>query len=910
MPLHLLQPTLNGGEADPGLYHRVDMQKFSTWVKEATNFFVRPQGGLSNRPGTYMLGSTKTAGQKARLIPFSFSKTQSYVLEMGVGYIRFYTPDGLILDDNDNIYEVETDFTAEELDKIHYCQSADIMYFACEGHKPKQLARYGHANWVFSNYENKYGPFQTQNTDEKKKIWVTLNNNGIYHLSSDDNLFTPQDVGQWIKIKHRIKAVQHRGSSDSGWFLMSREVTLITSGTWTGTLTLEYTNDTQAGAHTLHEISGADNYNANDVISLPSGLWWVHLRVRVSSGSVSAMITCAEHEEDIFYKITSYVSPFEVTAEIQNTTKNINLADYVKIDSCIEQLSSNTATDGVFTASQEDAWKALDRDLSTYCEVPLNGTLSFSYSFAQIIQISSVRILGWGLDGEINTQDPDAISITARADSPTATDYDLTFESDTREDYVSWTDGSGVRTNSWRILKTNNGYSVKTITFSVSNAYANKSVVAFEVRGRVGGSSGDLSKGNIDWSRSAWGDVNGYPACVCRHGGRLFWAQHDEVQGTQIGDDHSFLTNSPLEDSDAIGTTLSDEGINAVQALVSMKSLLAFTAGGVFASNAAVMTPTDAGMPKQQASGGANVRPVVIGQRVIYALPHATKILDCTYDYSSDAFTGADLCLMAEHLFEHKKIKTMCYQQEPYGLLWVLQDDGTLLCLTYVPAENVCAWTKMQTQGAVESICSIPSGSRDELFLIVNRDGVRYVEKMAPRLLSKDRTEQFFVDCGRTYRGTETAVIGGLNYLEGKEVAVLADGKVQNKQKVQNGTITLNTPASVVHVGLPYTARMRTLSGDLNTESGSMMAKKKRYVAAMISMLQSAGAKVGCNENHLEDWILHQSNFDQSPDLTTQDKKFTFSANYEIMPSIIVAQDEPLPLTITAIMPIMQVGNL
>ena len=60
MPVHLLQPTLNGGVAAPGLWHRIDQQKFSTWLRECVNFYVQPQGGVANRPGTLMLAPVKT----------------------------------------------------------------------------------------------------------------------------------------------------------------------------------------------------------------------------------------------------------------------------------------------------------------------------------------------------------------------------------------------------------------------------------------------------------------------------------------------------------------------------------------------------------------------------------------------------------------------------------------------------------------------------------------------------------------------------------------------------------------------------------------------------------------------------------------------------------------------------------
>lgn len=59
MPVHLLQPSLNGGVSAPGLWHRIDQLKFSTWLRECVNFYVQPQGGVANRPGMLMLAPVK-----------------------------------------------------------------------------------------------------------------------------------------------------------------------------------------------------------------------------------------------------------------------------------------------------------------------------------------------------------------------------------------------------------------------------------------------------------------------------------------------------------------------------------------------------------------------------------------------------------------------------------------------------------------------------------------------------------------------------------------------------------------------------------------------------------------------------------------------------------------------------------
>lgn len=927
MPMHLLQPTLNGGEAAPGLWHRVDLQKFTTWVRQAINFFVRPQGGLSNRAGTQMLAAA-ARNTRARLIPFVFSKTQAYALEFGAGYIRFFNAQGAILDGNGNVYEVATDYTEDDVKKLYYCQIADIIYLACEGRAPKQLARYGHTQWVLSDYDFQYGPLKLQNTDEKLKISANYNSTEQkYYLTCENDVFKAEDVGAWWKIKHVLKSTHYQQSFTSQSnvvsdpMLMSGELMVQTTGTWAGTVAIQYStnpSDTNSWANlrTLSSVmyynqeaqQNISTFNANDTLSLPAGLIWVRVVSGITNGTCYFTMDCDEQDVDIFYKVTQYIDPMKVQVSLINTTTGLEsyFSSGREYKSCIEKMTSGTATQGTWTSLQADAWKACDGDTDTYVQVPTNSYVAFTYEFASAVVINSIAILGHNMDDPINPQ--------ASADNTILLNTNLgpiNPTSEERGEEVTYTAGGVERKDTWRILNFTPNVATE-ISFSVNGGAADKYLVEFKVRGYdyVAGQEITINA-TAQWSQGAWSTKNGWPTCVTQHGGRLVWGQEDGVQGTQIGNNNSFATSSPLEDSDGISTTLRDEGINAVNALASMKSLLAFTAGGVFASNSAVMTPTDAGMPKQSAHGGGSVRPSIIGTRVLYVLPKTGKLFDSAYDYSTDAFNGGDLCLIAEHLFENENIVEMAYQQEPYGLLWVVLASGKLLCLTYVQSESVCAWTQMQTAGLVESVCTIPGELRDELFLIVNRNGVRYVEKMADRLASKDPAEQFFVDCGRTYRGAPASVISGLDYLEGKTVAILADGKVLPQQVVTNGQITLDTAASVVHVGLPFTACLRTLSGDLNSESGSSMARKKRYVGAMISFVDSNHAKIGCKEDALEEWLPEfPLTLDTALELRTADKKFTFRGNYEQMPCVIVKQEDPLPLTVTAIMPVVQVGNV
>ena len=184
--LHQLQPSFNNGEISPLLYDRVDFQKFVSSVKSGKNMFVHPQGGMSNRAGTVMLAQAKD--EVVRLIPFEFSSTETYVIEFGNGYCRFFTTNGQVVVEEEVEgqtvqvpYEIESPFSTADLDKIRYCQSGDVMYLAWGG-KPKTLTRYGHTQWAFADYNNVNGPLSI---GESKSAYLNKQNSltGFNYLS-------------------------------------------------------------------------------------------------------------------------------------------------------------------------------------------------------------------------------------------------------------------------------------------------------------------------------------------------------------------------------------------------------------------------------------------------------------------------------------------------------------------------------------------------------------------------------------------------------------------------------------------------------------------------------------------------------------------------------------------------------
>jgi len=92
-----------GGELSPRLDGRNDLAKYASGCKTLQNMIVYPHGSAARRPGTTFVAEVKTSSAFTRLIPFEFSTTQTYILEFGDDYIRFYKDSGAILETNKTI---------------------------------------------------------------------------------------------------------------------------------------------------------------------------------------------------------------------------------------------------------------------------------------------------------------------------------------------------------------------------------------------------------------------------------------------------------------------------------------------------------------------------------------------------------------------------------------------------------------------------------------------------------------------------------------------------------------------------------------------------------------------------------------------------------------------------------------
>jgi hypothetical protein len=387
---------------------------------------------------------------------------------------------------------------------------------------------------------------------------------------------------------------------------------------------------------------------------------------------------------------------------------------------------------------------------------------------------------------------------------------------------------------------------------------------------------------------------------------------------SQSGNYSNFNVSSPSRDDDAVTVTLASPQVNEIRHFVALNDLLVLTSGGEFkvtgggSGGGDAITPSAVVVRPQGYRGSSHVPPLIIGETALFVQQKGAIVRDIGYSLDVDGYTGNDLSVLSNHLFENLTIEEWAYAQAPHSIVWAVRSDGVLLSLCYLREHQVWAWSQHDTDGLYESVCSVSEGTEDAVYVSVNRTigGVtrRYVERFQSRIVN-DVRDAFFVDAGLTYDGALATTFSGLDHLEGETVAILADGSVSAQQVVYLGAITLPAAARVVHVGLPYTSEIKTLDLDL-AQARAPANAKRRVTEIVVKVERSRGLWAGPDADN----VIEAKQRDIEPygdpiELYTGDIKLAIPPSWGRSGSIVLQQLDPLPLTILAIIPEVEVGG-
>lgn len=348
---------------------------------------------------------------------------------------------------------------------------------------------------------------------------------------------------------------------------------------------------------------------------------------------------------------------------------------------------------------------------------------------------------------------------------------------------------------------------------------------------------------------NVWNATDGYPRAVNLFEQRLVAGGSpgypQTVWGTRVAEYDNLAIGSA--DDDGFEFTIAADQVNSIEHLAQLRDLIPLTIGGEFTMSGGVeapLGPNNVRVRSQTAYGANECRPVRVGNELIFIQRGGRKVRSIAYRAESESYSAPDISILAEHITdggEDGGIFEMAYTQEPDQLVWMVRGDGVLVTMAIDRDQDAIGFARQVTDGAFESVASIPNGDTDQLWAIVEReiDGntVRYIEVFDPDLQT---------DCAitGTTGGAATALWAGLDHLEGKTVQVVQDGFYGGEYVVEGGEITLDFAAVNVEIGLPYTSTLVPVPPEVPTGQGTGQGNAMSVHEIVVRFQDSIGAKV------------------------------------------------------------------
>lgn len=243
-----LQASFNGGELSPLIAGRVDVAKYANGCERMENFLPTVQGPAISRPGFVYGGEVKDSADRTWLVRFEFSVSESYQLEFGDGYIRFWANRAQVVTGTvtayngatayvvgdlassagvnyyckaavtgtappnatywypltSDIYEVPSPYAAADLTNsdgtfaLRYAQTGDVVRLVHSSYAPYSLSRFAATRWTMAAVPFSPPPFEPLNTGATT-VYASANT-GTVTLTASASIFGSDRVGQYIYL--------------------------------------------------------------------------------------------------------------------------------------------------------------------------------------------------------------------------------------------------------------------------------------------------------------------------------------------------------------------------------------------------------------------------------------------------------------------------------------------------------------------------------------------------------------------------------------------------------------------------------------------------------------------------------------------------------------------------------------
>jgi len=950
-----INTNFTAGELSEDLFGRIDIGKYKNGAATLENFIVQPHGGITRRSGTRFVKEVKTSSLQTRLFPFEFSVTQAYVIEFGNLYCRFYKDQGAILEatktisgataanpvvvtanshgysngdevyitavvgmtelngkyykiaskttntfeltdiDGDNIngsgftayssagtaarvHTLTTTFLTADIPDLQFAQSADILYIAHPNYAPKKMSRTGHAAWTIVDIAFTDGPYKDENVTTTTMTPGAASGSGVTFTASaitginDDTGFQTTDVGRLITVGHQATA-----------WATSTAYSLDAIIRNSGNVYKAIKAGTSAG-------SGGPTSEGDEIVD--NTVTWKFLRdggIQWGYGVVASRASTTVITVDITETLggTSAESKWKLGAWSDTTGYPATTAFY-------EQRLFWAGS----TGQPQTLWGSKSGDYENHTP----GTLDEDpvvYTLATD-QVNVIRWLSPGKIMAIGTVGGEfTIAGSTTADPLTPTNVRVVREGTRGSDnhtplridnVVLFIQRQQRKIREFAYLFEQDSFNSPDLTI-LSNQVAKGGITEIAYQ---------QEPSTIVWGVKADGQLVGMT--YLREQQVVAWHRH-KIAGTFS----TTATHGVVESLAVIPGTGEDETWMIVKRTINdvTRRYIEFVESQFDVDESMVKSDAffvDSGLTLDSPvtiSAATKAKPVVItatahgfsdGDLVdIIDVVGMTELNDNRYRVIEKTTNTFEIMapvgkpVSGATRANPGSIKAVAHgfsTGDEVGFLDVggmTQLNGNGFTVTRVDADNFTIGVNTSAYSAYTS------GG----LVYLNTDGAAFTT---------------YISGGKVRQAV--ASITGLDHLEGESVSFLGDGSVYAAKTVSSGAITGISPeVSKAHIGLGSTATIKTLRPEAGADDGVAQGKTKRVFDVTVRFKSTLGAKIGPSTTLLDELNFRGGSdpMDSSPPLFSGDKAITFRGGWETEGQVVIVQDQPLPIHITAI---------
>lgn len=851
------QQAFNGGAITPWMDGRSDFKKYRSSVRKLENFIATPYGPIRRRCGTEFIAFSP---KRARLIPFQRSINDGYLVELCGCSMR-------VLKDGVELNVFASPWESDEINDVHVLKLNNIMLMTQSNHPPQEL-RYTSGVWTFGPTVFDHPPFlgapfdgttMTVTPDGTSESTSSI----FFELTEFDIIETASGTvpiyGSWeVVVDNYVEDNGHTGDktlklqrSTDGGATWTDVQTFSADGTYTGTLAsgiLRLSAQSVTFSAILTSTNAVPALSAGDAVTVVQSAGTVFTPDMVGSE----------------IKVNHY--PDET--ELKQTLSTSGTSDWITIQGEYTLTTSGNWYGRLYLEKSTDNGVTVERVIDRSASGDRNITYQGSTTEKSIFRLRFFRFAG------------------TPENSPHA--------------YLE-SDGSPI------------GGRIEITGYTSSS----------EVTGTVieGVYSSDPTD---DWQLAAWSNEYGWPAAITWHEGRVIYGGTEYSPDTfwlsRIDDYYNFRAGT--NDDDAFSVTIGSDVLSEIVFLASQDGIVVGTSGdawiGKSYSDNGVITPSSLVMRRVSDVGSSRLQPLFASSGILHLQRERRALIQLGYNPSSASQSGyspTDLNILNPNITEGS-ITTLAKQQARESIVWATTGDGDLLGLSYDPSQDIYGWHKHPMEATVQSVAVLyESGNEDSVYISTERDGRFHIERFTidqyEQLENGAKQDGVFLDCSTVYDGEPTAWIYGLNHLDGRAVEVIADGVRLNDQAIISNELYLQTPASKVIIGLPYTSLIESLPVHVDMQDGSTAGRMKKTLEAYVNVYRSVTAEVACTGSGSYKWQQLKQSWRKSNDVGNEEAadslgnletwKIPVISGHDRDARIAVRCSDPVPLNILSI---------